>query len=97
MISGRTGCELAVLAVLCVLTVFFFPSMQGPYSVVHGPATALLAARAAARLQSAIVHAALRSPASCLFSPLAVLFWTPISAADFHFVSVPDCNAILRC
>ena len=45
--SGRIGCELAVLALLCVLTVYFFPAMQGPYSVVHGPATALLAARAA--------------------------------------------------
>jgi hypothetical protein len=97
MISGRIGCELAVLAVVCVLTVFLFPSMHGPYSVVHGPATALLAVRAAARLQSAIVQAALRSPGRCLLSALAVLFRTPLSAADFHSFNVLDCNAILRC
>ncbi len=97
MIPGRIGCELAVLAVLCVVTVFLFPSMQGPYSVVHGPATALLAARAAARLQSAIVQAALKSLGSCRLSPLAVLFRTPLSAADFHSFNMPECNAILRC
>ena len=49
MIPGRIGCELAVLTVLCVLIVFFFPVMQGPFSVVHGPATALQGARAADR------------------------------------------------
>src|SRR5512143_3117217 len=51
MIPGRTGCELVVLITFCVLMIFFFPVMQGPYSVVHGPATAFQAARAAARLR----------------------------------------------
>jgi len=41
MISGRIGSELAVMAVFCVLMIFLFPAMQGPYSVVNGPVTAL--------------------------------------------------------
>jgi hypothetical protein len=51
MISGRTECALAVLAAFCVLLVFFFPALQGPYPAVHGPVTALLSLRAAARLR----------------------------------------------
>jgi hypothetical protein len=57
MISGRVTCELAVVAVLCVLMIFLFPSGQGSYSMVHGPVTALLAARAAVRLRIAIYGA----------------------------------------
>ena len=97
MISGRIGCELAVVAVLCVLTIFLFPSTQGPYPVVHGPVTALLAARAAARLGNAIVQAALRSRGRCLISPLVVLSWMPLSETDFCSVTMPASNTILRC
>lgn len=50
----------AVLAVFCVLMIFFFPAAQGPYCVVHGPVTALLSVRAAIRLQLRIVRAGLR-------------------------------------
>ncbi len=96
MISGRIGCELAVVAVLCVLTIFFFPSLQGPYSVVHGPATALLAARAAARVRTAIVQAAFRSLGNCLSSPIAVLSRISLPEAGFHSVALPECNSILR-
>ena len=62
MVSGRHGCEIAVLTVICVLMIFFFPVMQGPYSVLHGPVTALRAARAAVHLRLAIVQAALKLP-----------------------------------
>ena len=51
MNSGRTECALAVLAAFCVLVVFFFPALQGPYPAVHGPVTALLSLRAVARLR----------------------------------------------
>src|ERR1035438_7960402 len=68
MISGHIGCELAVLTVLCVLMIFFFPVMQGPYSVVHGPVTALQAARAAAHLRTAIAQGAFSSLGNCLIS-----------------------------
>lgn len=97
MISGRIGCELAVVAVLCVLMIFLFPSMQGPYSVVHGPVTALLAARVAAGVHTAIVQAAFRSLGNYLISPLAVLFWMSLPEAGFHSVAMPECSSILRC
>jgi hypothetical protein len=96
MISGRIGCELAVLTALCVLMIFFFPVMQGPYSVVHGPATALQAARAAARLRIIIVQGALDSLGNFLISPLVILSWMLLSQAEFRSVSLPEYNTILR-
>jgi hypothetical protein len=89
MIPDRIGCELAVLTILCVLMIFFFPLMQGPYSVVHGPATALQAARAAARLQIIIVQGALNSLGNFLISPLVILSWMLLSQAEFRSVSLP--------
>jgi len=97
MISGRIGCELAVVVVLCVLTIFLFPGMQGPYSVVRGPVTALLAARAATRLRTVIVQAAFRSLGNCLISPLVALSWVSLAEADFFSVTSPEHNTILRC
>jgi hypothetical protein len=51
MPADRIEGALAVVAVLCVLTIFFFPAMNGPYCVVHGPVTALLSIRASATLR----------------------------------------------
>ena len=87
MISERIGCELAVLTVLCVLMIF----------VVHGPATALQAARTAARLRSVIMHGALNPLGNFLISPLVILSWMLLSEAEFRSVSLPEYNTILRC
>lgn len=99
MIPGRIGCELAVVAVLCVLIIFLFPSMpmQGPYSVVHGPATALLAARAAVRVRALIMQGAFRCLASGLISSLVVLSWTSIAEGVFCPLLLPERSSILRC
>ena len=97
MNSSRIRCELAVLAVLCVLMIFLFPSMQGSYSMVHGPVTALLAARAAARLRTAIVQGALNYLGNYLISPLAVLSWMSFSNTEFQSVGLPEYNIVLRC
>ena len=94
MTSGRIGSELAVMAVLCVLMIFLFPAMQGPYSVVNGPVTALLAARAAVRLRIAIVQGALNSVGNYLVSPLSGMSLSP---AEFQSISLPEYNTILRC
>ena len=59
MTSDRITSALALLAVVCVLAVFFFPAVQGPYSVVHGPVTVMHAARAAAGLRMAVARAGL--------------------------------------
>ena len=97
MIPGRIGCELAVLTILCVLMIFFFSLTQGPYSVVHRPATALQAARAAARLRIVIVQGALNSLGSFLISALVILSWMLLSQAEFRSVRLPEYNTILRC
>ena len=97
MIPGRMGCELAVLTVLCVLMIFLFPMMQGPYSVVHGPVTALQAARAAARLRIVMVQGALNSLGNFLISPLAGLACMLLSEAESRSLSLPQNNTILRC
>ena len=97
MVSGRIGSELAVMAVLCILMIFLFPAMQGPYSVVNGPVTALLAARAAVRLRIAIVQGALDSVGNYLVSPLVVLSGMSLSPAEFQSISLPEYNTILRC
>jgi len=97
MISGRIGCELAVLTVFCVLMIFFFPLLQGPYSVVNGPATVFQAARAAARLRIVIMQGALNSLGSLLISPLVILSWMLLSQAESRSVSLTEYNTILRC
>lgn len=94
---GRIGCELAVVAVLCVLTIFFFPAMQGPYPVVHGPVTAFQAARSALRVQIAIVHAALNSQGDSRISPLAVLSSTSLPTTESEATGSPEHSTILRC
>jgi len=38
MIPRQIGGELAVLVAFCIVAIFFFPAMQGPYSAVNGPA-----------------------------------------------------------
>jgi hypothetical protein len=98
MISGRRiGCEIAVLAVLSVLAIFLFPGVQGPYSVVHGPASALQAARAAVRLRIAIVQSALTSLPNAATSSLVVLFWMSFSHPKFQPIGLPEYSSILRC
>ena len=97
MMVDRIGWELAVLAVLCVVVVFFFPAMQGPYSAVNGPVTALRSAQAAVRLRLAIVQAALNAFGNYRISvPLGVH-----GAADLleelQRSSLPECGIVLRC
>lgn len=96
MNSGRIGCELAVLAVFCVLTIFLFPAMQGPYSAVNGPVTALQASRAALRLRTAIMQAASRMLGNLRMMP-AVLSWINLLHLELPSGALLDGAAILRC
>jgi hypothetical protein len=95
------GCALAVLAVMCVLGIFFFPAVQGPYPVVHGPVTALLSIRAAAALRFRIVSAGLVAVRDRLHrssAALAVFFWIQLSTADLETDGLASsCSSILRC
>ncbi len=58
MFSGRIAGELALVAVLCVISIFLFPVAQGPYTAIHGPVTALQSVRTAVRVRWAMVAAA---------------------------------------
>jgi hypothetical protein len=82
---------------LCVLMVFLFPAVQGPYSVVHGPATALQAARAAVRLRVAIAQAALGSVSNYPISLLVFMTWMSPSQAELRSVGFSGYDTILRC
>jgi len=44
--TRRVVYEFALVALLLILAIFFFPAVSGPYPVVHGPATALRALQA---------------------------------------------------
>jgi hypothetical protein len=37
MVPSATGYHLAILAITCILAIFFFPLVSGPYPVTHGP------------------------------------------------------------
>ena len=101
MTPGRVACGLALLAVFCVLGIFFFPVMNGPYSAVHGPVTALLSIRAAARLRMTIVRAgvtALRGWFGRVGMSLATWLWTALQIVRTGPTSLPaEFAIVLRC
>lgn len=98
MTLGRIAYALAVLAVLCVLTVFFVHGIRGPYSVVHGPVTALLSLRTASGLRMAIMQAGLDALGMWVSFALLLVSWTVVWVAEFEANSMPGaCNPVLRC
>ena len=96
---NRIESALALIAVVCVLSIFFFPAMRGPYSVVHGPVTALLAARAAAGLRMAIAGVRLvRDRMGCARMELALSVWAALPLAEFRVNRLSASgSAVLRC
>ena len=97
--SRLTECELAVVAILCVLTIFLFPVVQGPYSAVHGPVTALQSLRLRIRWCWAMALAAMsiaRLPFSLLASTGREQPWLgPLFSPSFCPSSGSDSS--LRC
>jgi hypothetical protein len=100
MILRRIGWEVAVLAVLvvlCIALVFFFPTINGPYSAVNGPVTALQSAQAAARLRVAIVRAAFTLIQSAQIPPPAGKNFIIILRIEPDALASVDGSMILRC
>ena len=87
------------MAVLSVLAIFFFPSMQGPYSVVHGPVTALLSLRAATMVRNAIVKAGQSVKESCARFSSGLPLWTAqaVSATELPASLSLASGSVLRC
>lgn len=88
-------CNFAILAIFCTVVTFFFPVVCGPFSVVHGPMTALCAVRERIRIWLLMALAALHT----------LGYRHPISSLSF-VSSVEHCNSpqhstqgisVLRC
>jgi hypothetical protein len=100
MPADRVEGALAVVAVLCVLTIFFFPGVQGPYCVVHGPVTALLSIRASATLRMRIVRSgltALRDRLNRAYQAQALIAPALVSSTEPPMDDLAACGSILRC
>ena len=100
MTPGRIACVLAVFAAVCVLATFFFPGIEGPYTAVHGPVTALLSIRAVARLRVRIRAGlnAMRSWLGLDYGELASLISVASPGMEFP-VTIANAGsvAVLRC
>lgn len=102
MTVGRTACGLAIVAVFCVLGIFFFPVINGPgpYSVVHGPVTALLSIQAAVRLRIIVRTGldAIHGWLGYLGLALTTLSWNWLATTSSKLNSLPTgFSTILRC
>ena len=98
MIYSRAACAAIVLVVvLTVLTSLLFPAMQGPYSVVHGPATEFRALRLAAIAHASILHGAMHSIRGSYPSAPLVVSRLKVSEIIPDSEAMPDCSTILRC
>jgi hypothetical protein len=94
---GRVAMTIAVIALVSVMAVFFFPAVQGPYSAVHGPVTVFHGARAAAGLRMNVVRAGLNLFRGHCGSTRVLLPWTPDWKAEFRTLLFGGCNSLLRC
>ena len=97
MTSDRLRYELILLVVLTIVTVFFFPSSLGAYSVVHGPATVFQGARAATRTYASIVQATLVFVRITPSLPLVVLARPDAEKARPHQLDMREDSSALRC
>jgi hypothetical protein len=61
MLTSLSGRCICIFAVVCVLLLFFFPLISGPFPATHGPAIALRAWRYFLALLFSIISASLYS------------------------------------
>jgi hypothetical protein len=96
IMSRQIVYETSFLVILCVVSLFLFPASAGPYPAVHGPATALQAARSSNQLQAAIAGA----PKDCpdqTFSPLSPAASESARKNEPVPVTWHGATSILRC
>lgn len=98
MTPRRFAFVLALLTVFGVVAILLFPAVQGPYSAVNGPVTALQSARASAGLRLAILHAGLNLVGMRLNSTPILLLCARCLPPPFRPQSSLDAqDLILRC
>lgn len=93
----RIALGIGIFAILSVLLVSFCPAVQGPYSAVRGPITTFQAARAAVRLQIAILTILLSLTGMCVGWSLLALSRRPHYYAERHLTSLTNSIIVLRC
>jgi len=89
--------RLTLVAVLCVVTIFFFPPIQGPFSTTHGPVTALQSVRAARKISASLVHAARHTTPRRVVVTVSEESCRPTTIVRFQPATVPGMAAPLRC
>ena len=82
------------VAIFCIMLIFFFPSVCGPYSVVHGPVTALRSI--CARLKMLLVLAIAFVMAG-QFQVSRLFACPPASCVSFLALHPPNQFSVLRC
>lgn len=87
----------ALLVILSVLTVVFFPGAAGPFAVLNGPATAFRAARAARSIHVGIVAGGTGILANVLFLFEAVVLRRETSSFAFPSWPRSESHSSLRC
>ena len=95
-LSRQLSYEFALVAILCTVALFLFPAVQGPYSAVHGPVTALLSLKAKVFLCLALLLAAMHLLTSCV----AVCYLArriPLDGLFFLVSFDSEHAAVLRC
>jgi hypothetical protein len=97
MTSGRLKYELIMRAALAIVTVSFFRSSFGAYSVVHGPATVFQGARAAARAYESIVQATLAFVRIKVVSRLFIRARLAVVNARSHQLGIREHLSAPRC
>lgn len=83
---------LSAVLLICTLSMFLFAAPVGPYSAVHGPATAMRAAQASLALFW-VLTAVLNS----LVVPLRFVAWAFPLAPEIYALPIQDSKLILRC
>ncbi len=95
MFSRHLGYEIAIVAVICTVCLFLFPTAGGSYSAVHGPVTALRSLRLRLNLWLAVALAALRLLRLTLAGGFMAMqqAWQKIEAHSLRPRQIP----VLRC
>ncbi len=88
--------EFALLAILCATAIFFFPAVQGSYSAVHGPVTALRSLKTRLSLWLALALVAVRI-LGCHLSGYAEMLRISPREGVIPRASIPENAAVLRC
>jgi hypothetical protein len=91
----RSG--LAGVALVCVMSIFLFPGVTGPFPATHGPATALRAKRASFILTVCIVIAGIFTVAARLVGHCRAKLATLCDPLAAQSSGPPALSCVLLC